>query len=1067
MKKIISVTLALVMLLSISLSSVSAYAQEVYDEIALNGFVDGIVELSQEYDAEKDFIVEVSEENTAIQFYNNGEETETQSDTEYDLVDFQTARLIVRADDKFDTYGAIKCISGFLNFYILQYDTPKEAQNAYIKLKNSVIEILPDTVEKIFSDEESTITTEKPDGEYLNEWSVHQTQSKQMQEYYENQSTIDEIVVGIIDTGVDYNHDYLKDRIIRSNFNSSNEGEANDEMDNDVLPHGTMVASVVVDNTPEFVKMSIYRVADSSGVLTHSAAIAGILKAIENDVDVINLSFGFGEDSSLIYETIMSAYKKNIPVINAAGNDSGISYDTLSKLTETITVASTTKNREISTFTTMTRGYTEISAPGSDILVALPNNKYSVKNGTSFSTPCVSSLVAVMVHEHPNWNVDYIKYKIESTAIPMDSWKGKTSVIYGKGLVQFCDALGITTLDKPKSNLSSNSYIGTQICSFDSNENLQIYYTLNGNYPNKDNAILYTEPFEISEYTRVRAVHYDPITDNYSSELDLKIRIKNYDVDSNFIIDENGIITDYIGNYSDLIIPEYISEIQVINIGNAFADSNIIGLTLPKTLSFANHGGAKNTIRFIEGDGVISIGHSGLANCPNLEYVNFPNLKSIGPEAFSNSSNLTQCDFSNLEKLEMYALQNCNINRFIAPKLKSVGCRAFYNSKIEYIDISNCTNYEETFVDAGLIDSTSYLYFFNVPMLTFLPANAFYSATITTVDLPSVEHTEIYAFDNSNIKRVQFSKLIGADSMPNKENCIIALPSTFTECTEDTKGRNYIIYGTEGTYAETWAEKNNHKFVILNSTNAILEDLPAEYYGLGEVLSPDVIGFNKTYQWYSNNEENNTTGTPIEGATDKEFNPADYPQAKYYYCVVTSTDVGYEPIEIRTGVTENTTVSTETILSPETSQIRFGTNDDGGFDNSFDVRTRAVITDEDFKAYIAPTNEIAEQKISQAGFVYTKNSTEFATELAQKVAKGEEIAGYTNAPVSFIQDADGYYMFACVITDIPSKDANQSITAYAYICVNGYWYFFDPEMTTDFGWLYDTYYPQAAEKYGW
>jgi hypothetical protein len=86
----------------------------------------------------------------------------------------------------------------------------------------------------------------------------------------------------------------------------------------------------------------------------------------------------------------------------------------------------------------------------------------------------------------------------------------------------------------------------------------------------------------------------------------------------------------------------------------------------------------------------------------------------------------------------------------------------------------------------------------------------------------------------------------------------------------------------------------------------VLTQLPEKYTDADSVLTADVIGFNRTYQWYANDTNDNTTGTPIPNATGKEFNPADYP-AKYYYCVVTSTDVGYDPIEIRTNVTENTT----------------------------------------------------------------------------------------------------------------------------------------------------------------
>lgn len=153
-----------------------------------------------------------------------------------------------------------------------------------------------------------------------------------------------------------------------------------------------------------------------------------------------------------------------------------------------------------------------------------------------------------------------------------------------------------------------------------------------------------------------------------------------------------------------------------------------------------------------------------------------------------------------------------------------------------------------------------------------------------------------------------------AKSLPHTDSkipCIISLPSTFRECTEDTKGRNYKVYGTKGTYAEQWANENEHEFIEISQETAILQDVPMEYTDETQVLSPDVIGFNRTYQWYGSFTADNTAGTPVDGATEKEFNPAEYPAYHYYYCVVTSTDVDFDTIEIRTGVTANKVASAD------------------------------------------------------------------------------------------------------------------------------------------------------------
>ena len=200
-----------------------------------------------------------------------------------------------------------------------------------------------------------------------------------------------------------------------------------------------------------------------------------------------------------------------------------------------------------------------------------------------------------------------------------------------------------------------------------------------------------------------------------------------------------------------------------------------------------------------------------------------------------------------------------------------------------------------------------------MPSLLEIPKNAFGGSTSSNPRAKS----RAYFFDNVKMigenvfgvyptSRIEFSHLESAKSLPQTEGCIISMPSTFRECTEDTKGRNYTVYGTKGTYAEQWANENGHTFIEVSQDTAVLTQLPEKYTDADSVLTADVIGFNRTYQWYGSFTPDNTAGTPIDGATNKDFNPADYP-AKYYYCVVTSTDVGYDSIEIRTGVCENTT----------------------------------------------------------------------------------------------------------------------------------------------------------------
>ena len=99
--------------------------------------------------------------------------------------------------------------------------------------------------------------------------------------------------------------------------------------------------------------------------------------------------------------------------------------------------------------------------------------------------------------------------------------------------------------------------------------------------------------------------------------------------------------------------------------------------------------------------------------------------------------------------------------------------------------------------------------------------------------------------------------------------------------------------------------------------------------------------------------------------------------------------------------------------------------------------------------------------------MYAKATTEFNVDVAKTVAQGGKVDGFVDAPVSYIQDVDGYYMFTCLVTGIPEEDVDNGLTAYAYICVDNTWYFFPVEVTAEFGEMYSTYYPIAAEQYGW
>jgi len=970
MKKLICIIMSAIIIIMLFMPSFTICAADTNESKKLTEFTNGIADLARKYDSEKEFVAPEEDETAQIQAFSarNSEEVTDSTETEYTLQDFQTARLIVRANSKFNKCGALEDVSGFEDFHILQYESPEAAMSAYNQLQNekNVIEVDLDLV--------CTYADSTPDNpelilkdEFLNDWSRDRTQSKRLQEYLaETDIHMNEIIVGVVDTGIDYNHEIFEGRVERTYFNASSSGNANDEMDSETIYHGTTVSSIVINNSPKNVKVAVYKVSDSNDDLTVTTICAGLLKAIEKQSDIINVSLT-SPNESLIQECVLKAYAENIPVFAPVGNHGMLDMALYpANISECIAVSATDFNNTTTFMNDLTLN-SDISAPGEHIAVAIPGNRYARFSGTSYSSPYAATLGALLKSVTPEITVDEIDARLKGTSLDVKRYSETKSLqgaymdnyhsLYdGIGMIQFANALGLEKIIAPELNLENKVYVGEQICTITCpNEKATVLYTTDGIYPTLENANIYTEPFEITQRTRIRTVAYYADGGYYSDEVEATPRIQYTDSDEHFVISNDGIIQRYKGNVSDLFVPEAINGITVTGfVKGAF--NTVIGLTLPEAVTeIPVSAFAKNsTIEFVRGEGIVTVKSSAFSQS-NIMNVEFPAAKHIQGNAFYLASKFCSGYFPNIETIDSGAFSYSKIISFYGPDVQKIGDGAFGQcSRLEKVYFPQCKIINEIWGGNGTFESCSRLTSADMPLITNLTANAFSGTSILKADFPFVEtitqrafyecdyleyinmplllsvpkqtfssyfprnteprffcldsvtQIEQDAFGTYPTSRIEFSHLESAKSLPQTEGCIISMPSTFKECTEDTKGRNYKVYGTKGTYAEQWANENGHTFIEVSQDTAVLTQLPEKYTDADGVLTADVIGFNRTYQWYASSENNNTAGTPIPGATGKEFNPADYP-AKYYYCVVTSTDVGYDPIEIHTNVTENTT----------------------------------------------------------------------------------------------------------------------------------------------------------------
>jgi len=210
------------------------------------------------------------------------------------------------------------------------------------------------------------------------------------------------IRVAVMDTGIDYTHAQL----------AANYVGGYDFVNNDADPwddhyHGTHVAGTIaavkdgvqIVGVAPGVDLCAVKVLGADGSGSYSLVIAGLDWCINNNVQVVNVSFGSSTDPGSTVKTAFdNAYAAGLIVVASAGN-SGEGADTVAypaKYTSVIAVASTTSSDLRSSFSS-TGPAVELAAPGSSIYSTYPGNRYAYLSGTSMAAPHVTGTAALVL----------------------------------------------------------------------------------------------------------------------------------------------------------------------------------------------------------------------------------------------------------------------------------------------------------------------------------------------------------------------------------------------------------------------------------------------------------------------------------------------------------------------------------------------------------------------------------------------------------------------------------------------------------------------------------------------
>jgi subtilisin family serine protease len=253
------------------------------------------------------------------------------------------------------------------------------------------------------------------------------------------------VVVAVVDTGVDYNHEDLRNNIwmnakeiagngidddgngyIDDNYGWNFNDKNNNTLDNN--GHGTHVSGTIAGENNNYgvtgiaydAKIMPVKVLNDSGSGSYSSISKGIRYAVDNGANVINLSLGGASSNSSLESAIDYASSKGVIVVMAAGNDGESSPDYPARYAykSGIAVGAVDKNNNMPDFSNRsgTDEIAYVTAPGVKVYSSVPNNQYATYNGTSMATPHVAGVVALMLSANSSLTDAQVRQIVTETA---------------------------------------------------------------------------------------------------------------------------------------------------------------------------------------------------------------------------------------------------------------------------------------------------------------------------------------------------------------------------------------------------------------------------------------------------------------------------------------------------------------------------------------------------------------------------------------------------------------------------------------------------------------------------
>ena len=344
----------------------------------------------------------------------------------------------------------------------------------------------------------------------------------------------EKITVAIVDNGFNLQHPELKSKVVQP----YNVWKHSDEIFPQESDHGTHVAGIAlaisgnnkgISGIAPNCKFMPIQVANDQGVMTTTSVLDGILYALYQGADVVNVSLGmkyedisqisenkqrdlinnhFKEEERLWREVMKIADAHNSTIVVAAGNDNVLTgIEALQRPESFITVSATDKNNNgIQKANFSNYGmYSNISAPGVGIYSTVGSNGYQKMDGTSMAAPVVSGAVALIKSLNSSITTSEIICILENTGIPTQGSIGNLIQV-DKALQKVNSSTAEDCIPTPKSGdvqilLSWNNYNDLDLYCEDPNGEIvyfknkkvssggQLDIDMNRGYPDSKNPI--------------------------------------------------------------------------------------------------------------------------------------------------------------------------------------------------------------------------------------------------------------------------------------------------------------------------------------------------------------------------------------------------------------------------------------------------------------------------------------------------------------------------------------------------------------------------------------------------